>query len=42
MAADAERDVVLGSTLTLSNEVQASPARVSVAAGRAIVLAYPV
>ena len=37
-----DRDVVLGSTLTLSNEVEASPARVSVVAGKAIVLAYPV
>lgn len=37
-----DRDVMLGSTLTLSNEVQTSPARVSVAAGKAIVLAYPV
>lgn len=38
----ADRDVVLGSTLTLSNEVETPPARVSVVAGKAIVLAYPV
>lgn len=37
-----DRDVVLGSTLTLSNEVETSPARVSVAVGKAIVLAYPI
>ncbi len=37
-----DRNVMLGTTLTLSNEVEASPARVSVAAGKAIVLVYPV
>jgi len=37
----ADRNVMLGSTLTLSNEVETSPARVSVAAGKAIVLVYP-
>lgn len=37
-----DRDVVLGSTLTLSNEVDTPPARVSVASGKAIILAYPV
>jgi len=37
-----DRNVMLGSTLTLSNEVETSPARVSVAAGKAIVLVYPV
>ncbi len=36
-----DRDVVLGSTLTLSNEVAAGPARVSVVKGLAVVLAYP-
>ena len=36
-----DRDVVLGSTLTLSNEVTESPTRVSVASGKAIILAYP-
>ena len=36
-----DRDVVLGSTLTLSNEVTVSPTRVSVASGKAIILAYP-
>jgi len=36
-----ERDVVLGSTLTLSNEVTASPARVNVVKGMGIVLVYP-
>ena len=34
-------DVVLGSTLTLSNEVTASPVKVSVHKGMGIVLAYP-
>ncbi len=37
-----DRDVMLGSTLTLSNEVESPPARVSVAAGKAIVLIYPI
>jgi len=37
-----ERDVVLGSTLTLSNEVSDASAKVSVAKGMAIVLVYPV
>ena len=37
-----ERDVPLGSTLTLSNEVETSPAGIAVAAGKAIVLVYPV
>jgi len=37
-----DRNVMLGSTLTLSNEVETSPARVSVVSGKAIVLVYPV
>ncbi len=37
-----DRDVTLGSTLTLSNEVETPPARVSVASGKAIVMVYPV
>lgn len=37
-----DRNVMLGSTLTLSNEVETSPARVSVGSGKAIVLVYPV
>jgi thiamine pyrophosphokinase len=36
-----ERDVVLGSTLTLSNEAVSSPVRIGVAKGMAIVLVYP-
>jgi thiamine pyrophosphokinase len=36
-----ERDVVLGSTLTLSNEVSDASAKISVAKGMAIVLVYP-
>ena len=35
------RDVALGSTLTLSNEVMSPPARVNVVKGMAVVLAYP-
>ncbi len=37
-----DRNVMLGSTLTLSNEVETPPAKVSVVAGKAIVLVYPV
>lgn len=36
------RDVVLGSTLTLSNEVTSSPVRVAAVKGMAVVLVYPV
>ncbi len=36
------RDVVLGSTLTLSNEVTSSPVRVATVKGMAVVLVYPV
>lgn len=36
------RDVVLGSTLTLSNEVTSGPVRVAAVKGMAVVLAYPV
>jgi thiamine pyrophosphokinase len=36
------RDVVLGSTLTLSNEVTSSPVRVAAMKGMAVVLVYPV
>ncbi|MGB7204899.1 MAG: thiamine diphosphokinase [Anderseniella sp.] len=35
------KDVMLGSTLTLSNEVERSPVRVSLVSGKAIVLVYP-
>jgi thiamine pyrophosphokinase len=35
------RDVPLGSTLTLSNEIEAPQVRVSVTSGKAIVLVYP-
>jgi thiamine pyrophosphokinase len=35
------RDVVLGSTLTLSNEVTSAPVRVATVKGMAVVLVYP-
>jgi thiamine pyrophosphokinase len=37
----AARDVVLGSTLTLSNEVTSAPVRVATVRGMAVVLVYP-
>lgn len=36
-----QRDVPMGATLTLSNEIVEPPARVSLGEGRAIVLVYP-